>query len=158
MSMETSQRRTVAVIGKIVSYLALFWAIANIIILSIGFVLLLFGANPTAGFTQWAYRNLDRVMYPFRGIFEPVDVGTVGSGVEAVFESSIVFAMIVYLIVILVLQSLVNWILYRIQLLDRRMELEALDAEAARQGLAYGSDGPATGGYVAPGGPGAPLA
>lgn len=154
--METSQRRTVAVIGKTISYLALFWAIANMIILGIGFVLLLFGANPTAGFTEWAYRNLERVMYPFREIFAPVDVGTAGNGVSAVFESSIVFAMIVYLIVILLLQSLVNWVVYRIKLLDQRIAQEEYDAQVAAQTLPYGSDDPAAGGYPAQGTPGTP--
>lgn len=140
--METSQRRTVAVIGKVVSYLALFWAVANIIILGIGFVLLLFGANPTAGFTEWAYRNLERVMYPFREIFAPVDVGTAGNGVETVFESSIVFAMIVYLVVILLLQSLVNWIVHRVKVLEFRLEREQHEAQLAAQELPYGADAP----------------
>jgi hypothetical protein len=59
------------------------------IILIIGFFLLLFGANPSAGFTQWAYRNLDRVMEPFRGIFTPIQLGTTSGNVEAVFDCSV---------------------------------------------------------------------
>ena len=61
---------------RVVSYLIYFYVVVVEIILIIGFFLLLFGANPSAGFTQWAYRNLDRVMEPFRGIFTPIQLGT----------------------------------------------------------------------------------
>ena len=63
------ERRVVLLIAKAVSYLVYAYLIVVEIILLLGFVLLLFGANPSVGFTEWVYRNLDRVMSPFRGIF-----------------------------------------------------------------------------------------
>ena len=68
---------------RVVSYLIYFYVIVVEIILIIGFFLLLFGANPSAGFTQWAYRNLDRVMEPFRGIFTPIQLGTTSGNVDS---------------------------------------------------------------------------
>ena len=62
--------------AKILSYLVYVYLILVEIVLLIGFFLLLFGANSTASFTQWAYRNLDRVMAPFRGIFTPISLGS----------------------------------------------------------------------------------
>jgi hypothetical protein len=90
-------------VARVVSYVIYFYLIVVEIILIIGFFLLLFGANPSAGFTQWAYRNLDRVMEPFRGIFTPIQLGTTSGNVQAVFDTSVVFAMIVYGILALLL-------------------------------------------------------
>ena len=94
------------------------------IILIIGFFLLLFGANPSAGFTQWAYRNLDRVMEPFRGIFTPIQLGTTSGNVEAVFETSVLFAMIVYLILGMLLSALTRWLSQRLRYLDAAEQRE----------------------------------
>ena len=94
------------------------------IILLMGFVLLLFGANPSAGFTQWAYRNLDRVMSPFRGIFTPIELGVGGGDVPSTFETSVLFAMIVYGIVALVFSALIGWLAGRLdQVADAETEL-----------------------------------
>ena len=103
--------------------------IAAEIILFIGFVLLLFGANPSAGFTEWAYRNLDRVMEPFRGIFTPIELGTTSGNVESVFETSVVFAMIIYGIVALAFSVLIPWLTSRLR------SLEQAEAEAERRHL-----------------------
>ena len=89
-------RKAVVTVTRVLSYLLYFYIIVVEIILFIGFFLLLFGANPSAGFTQWAYRNLDRVMEPFRGIFTPIELGTTAGNVESIFETSVLFAMIVY--------------------------------------------------------------
>jgi hypothetical protein len=86
-----------------------------------------FGANPSAGFTQWAYGNLDRVMEPFRGIFTPIRLGTTSGNVDAVFDTSVVFAMIVYGIVAMVLRALTMGLSQRLQYLD------AAEADAERR-------------------------
>jgi uncharacterized protein YggT (Ycf19 family) len=70
-----------------------------IIVLTLSFFLLLFNADPDAGFVAWVFRSADRAMEPFRGIF-PTE--TAGNG--SVIDFSILFAMIVYGI----LGSLVN--------------------------------------------------
>jgi hypothetical protein len=112
-----------------------FYVIVVEIILAIGFFLLLFGANPSAGFTQWAYRNLDRVMEPFRGIFTPIQLGTTNGNVEAVFETSVIFAMIVYGIVAMLLSAATTWLSQRLRKLDAA-EAEVERQEAAQAALA----------------------
>jgi hypothetical protein len=120
-------RKVVVTVTRVISYLLYFYIIVVEIILFIGFFLLLFGANPSAEFTQWAYRNLDRVMEPFRGIFTPIELGTTGGDVPSIFETSVLFAMIVYGILGLVISSLIRWLSTRLQY------LEAAEAEAQRQ-------------------------
>jgi uncharacterized protein YggT (Ycf19 family) len=78
-------------------------------ILAFGFFLLLFGANPDASFAEWIYRSLARVMAPFRGIFEPVRVDG-----DSVLDPSILFAMVVYGLVGLVLNALIDWLTQRL--------------------------------------------
>jgi len=88
--------------------------VLSIAILVMGFFLLLFGANPDAAFAEWVYRALDRVMKPFRGIFESVDL----SG-NSVLDVSVLFAMIVYGMLALALRALIDWLTYRIVLVQR---------------------------------------
>ena len=121
-----------------ITYLIYFFVIVAEIILVIGFFLLLFGANPTAGFTQWAYRNLDRVMAPFRGIFAPIELGTTSADVDAVFDTSVLFAMIVYGILALVLSALTRWLSQRLRYLyaAEQRELQEQADEEMRASLA----------------------
>ena len=113
--------------AKFLSYLVYVYLILVEIVLVIGFFLLLFGANPTAGFTQWAYRNLDRVMAPFRGIFTPIELGTTSGDVQAVFDTSVLFAMIIYGILALLLSWLIGW------LTSRQYHLAELEADIERR-------------------------
>ena len=99
-------------------YLVYFWVVLSIVILVLGFFLLLFGANPDASFAEWTYRALDRVMKPFRGIFESVDL----SG-NSVLDVSVLFAMIVYGILALALRALIDWLTYRIVVVQRQASL-----------------------------------
>jgi uncharacterized protein YggT (Ycf19 family) len=113
-------------VTRLVSYLIYFYVIVVEIILFLGFVLLLFGANPTAGFTQWVYRNLDRAMAPFRGIFTPIQLGSTSNNVESVFETSVLFAMIVYAILALVFSAFIAWLTHRLTHIQRaEAELQA---------------------------------
>jgi uncharacterized membrane protein YcgQ (UPF0703/DUF1980 family) len=127
------ERKVVLWIARAVSYVVYFYLIVVEIILLIGFFLLLFGANPTAGFTQWAYRNLERVMEPFRGIFPPIDLGTTGNDVQAVFDTSVLFAMIIYGIVALVLGALIQWLTSRLEQIHDVEEYQRRTAELAAQ-------------------------
>ena len=135
------ERKVVLWITRAISYLVYAYLVVVEIILLLGFVLLLFGANPTAGFTEWVYRNLDRVMSPFRGIFTPIELGVTGSDVPAVFETSVLFAMIIYGIVALLFSALIAWLSGRLHQIDdaetelrRRAEYQArVDAVAAQQ-------------------------
>ncbi len=122
-----TERKAILWVVRAISYLVYFYLIVVEIILFIGFFLLLFGANPTAGFTDWAYRNLDRVMDPFRGIFSPIELGTTGNDVPATFDTSVLFAMIVYGIIALLFSALIGWLSARLN------QIHAAEDELARQ-------------------------
>ena len=122
-----NERKAILWVVRAISYLVYFYLIVVEIILFIGFFLLLFGANPSAGFTEWAYRNLDRVMDPFRGIFSPVELGTTGNDVPATFDTSVLFAMIIYGIIALLFSALIGWLSSRLN------QIHAAEDELARQ-------------------------
>ena len=130
---------------RVITYLIYVYVVFVEIILIIGFFLLLFGANPSAGFTQWAYRNLDRVMEPFRGIFTPIQLGTTSGNVNAVLDTSVLFAMIIYGIVAMVLSALTRWLTQRLRYLAaaeadaeerEQQERAAADLQASMAALA----------------------
>jgi len=130
------ERKFIVAAVRILTYLVYAYLIVVEIILVIGFFLLLFGANPSAGFTQWAYRNLDRVMAPFRGIFSQIQLGTTSDDVPAIFDTSVIFAMIIYGIVALLLSVFIHWLTRRLHdLRDAQTELER-QAEVERQAAA----------------------
>jgi hypothetical protein len=122
-----SERKVVVWIARAISYLVYFYLIVVEIILFIGFFLLLFGANPTAGFTEWAYRNLDKVMEPFRGIFSPIVLGETSTDVPATFDTSVLFAMIIYGIIALLFSAAIGW------LSDRLNQIHAAEDEIERE-------------------------
>ena len=82
-------KRTATWTARALTYFLYAWAVINEFILILGFTLVLFGANPNSGFTQWAYRNLDRVMEPFRGMFTPIPLGTATGDVQPTLDTSI---------------------------------------------------------------------
>ena len=99
----------VARVARVLTYLVYAYVMVALILLLLGFFLLLFGANPDAPFAEWLYRGLRRVMAPFRGLFEPIPLDG-----RSVLDVSILFAMIVYAIVALALQALIEWLTARI--------------------------------------------
>lgn len=107
-------------IGRAITYLVYAFVIVALVILVLGFFLLLFGANPDASFAAWVYRALERVMAPFRGIFEPVKLNG-----KSVLDTSVLFAMIVYAIVGLALSGLIGWLTNAIVRLRARQWAEA---------------------------------
>ena len=112
-------RRTTLLIARGLSYLVYAYVIVVEVILLMGFFLLLFGANPSAGFTEWVYRSMDRAMKPFRGIFTPIELGTpAGNEVQSIFETSVLFAMIVYGVIALVVSALITWLTARMRRID----------------------------------------
>jgi uncharacterized protein YggT (Ycf19 family) len=113
--MSAGTKMGVEKVARALVYLVYFWVMLSIAILVTGFFLLLFGANPDASFAEWVYRALDRVMKPFRGIFESVDL----SG-NSVLDVSVLFAMIVYGMLALALRALIDWLTYRIVLVQQR--------------------------------------
>jgi hypothetical protein len=57
----------VARIARALTYLVYAFAIVTVVLLMLGCILELFGANPDAPFAEWLYRGLARAMAPFRG-------------------------------------------------------------------------------------------
>ena len=105
----------IARIARALTYLVYGFVIVALVILLLGFILQLLGANPDAPFAEWLYRSLRRVMAPFRGLFEPVALDG-----RSVFDVSILFAMLVYGIVGLALHALIEWLTRRIVAMQRR--------------------------------------
>jgi uncharacterized protein YggT (Ycf19 family) len=107
--------------ARALTYLVYAFVVVALVILLLGFFLLLFGANPDAPFAAWVYRGLDRVMAPFRGIFESIQLNG-----QSVLDTSVLFAMIVYGIAGLFLHQLIDWLSYRlVGLRSRRARAEA---------------------------------
>jgi uncharacterized protein YggT (Ycf19 family) len=101
--------------------------IVNVIMLTLAFLLRLFGANPDAGFTEWVYRSVDRTMAPFRGIFPDRAIGD-----ASVFDTSLLFAAIVYIIVALLIDALLRWLGGKVTA-ERRATVDAANRQAARE-------------------------
>ena len=117
-------KRVITWIARAISYLVYVYLLIVEIILILGFFLLLFGANPSSSFVQWAYRNLNRVMEPFRGIFSPIELGTTGNDVPAVFDTSVLFAMVIYGILAMLLSGAIHWLTTVLNRIDRDQEEE----------------------------------
>ncbi len=130
---EHRERRAALWVGRALTYVVYAYVLVTEIILALGFVLLLFGANPAPSFVAWVYRSMDRAMEPFRGIFTPIDLGTSGGNdVESVLDTSVLFAMIIYAIVALALRALLDWLTSRIARIDET-ERERRRLQAMRQ-------------------------
>lgn len=113
-------RRGFLIVARVLTFIVYAWVLVVEAVLIMGFFLLLFGANPSSDFVEWVYRSLDRAMEPFRGIFTPIQLGTTaGNQVESVFETSVLFAMIVYGFVALAVGAVVDWLGRRLERMDR---------------------------------------
>lgn len=115
-------RRWAVLFSRAVTFLVYIYVVAVEIILAMGFFLLLLGANPTSGFVEWVYRSLDRTMAPFRGIFEPIELGVTNNDVPSILETSVLFAMIVYAIVAMAIHALLTWLNGRLRRIERADE------------------------------------
>jgi uncharacterized protein YggT (Ycf19 family) len=113
-----SHRRTMLWVARALTYFVYAYVVLTEIVLLLGFVLLLFGANPDPAFVQWAYRALDRAMEPFRGIFTPIELGETSGNVEAVLDTSILFAMLIYGIIAWLVQAGIGWLSGRLARLE----------------------------------------
>ena len=106
---QTSTRVSVLKVAKIMVSFVYAVLLVYLVILTLAFFLRLFGANPAADFTDWVYTAAARIMEPFRGIFPTVQVTD-----RAVFDASLLFAMIIYALFALAVHALINWLASRI--------------------------------------------
>ena len=116
------QRRAILWGARVLGYGLYFYLLLTEVVLALGFILLLFGANPEPSFVQWVYHSLDRSMEPFRGIFTSIELGQTGNQVEAVLDTSILFAMIAYGIVALALRVGIDWMTGKLRTVDKMDE------------------------------------
>lgn len=144
--------------AKVLVWLIYALFVVALIILVLSFFLQLFNASATASFTEWVYRNADRVLEPFRGIFPTREIGESGS----VIDFATLFAIVMYGILALVVHAFVNWLDTQIVKLQADQDIARREAAAraqAARGLAAGPTGAATPtqgyGTQAPGAPGA---
>jgi uncharacterized protein YggT (Ycf19 family) len=130
MEQQTNERDGSTAIGivwgaRALTYLVYAFVVVALVLLILGFFLLLFGANPDAPFAAWVYRGLDRVMAPFRGIFESIQLNG-----KSVLDTSVLFAMIVYGIVGLFLHQLIDWLSYHLLTLRSTRARAAAERQA----------------------------
>ncbi|MFV0258102.1 MAG: hypothetical protein ACK5PP_06600 [Acidimicrobiales bacterium] len=118
-------------VARFLSYLVHWYLVVVELILGLTFLLLLLGANPDSEFARWIYRSGHRAMDPFRGLFQPINFPTsADDAVAPVFDTSLLFAMIIYGLVLLAADSAIAWF-------DRRIRSAELDQAIAAQTQSY---------------------
>jgi uncharacterized protein YggT (Ycf19 family) len=133
--MDRESKSWILTVGKVITGIVYAIMVVYLVILTLAFFLRLFGANPAAGFAEWVYTAAGRIMEPFRGIFPTHAIGD-----TAVFDASLLFAIIVYSIVALVLHSLISWFTVRLAKIHYE---EERDRYLAAQQAAAGAVPPA---------------
>ncbi|GAA1061955.1 hypothetical protein GCM10009573_33830 [Agromyces bracchium] len=79
---------------KIATWILYVWVLIGVIALSLRVFLLLFAANPDAGFAAFVYRVSDAYLHPFRDIFPTRDLSDGGY-----LDVSALFAIIIYALI-----------------------------------------------------------
>jgi len=97
--------------------------IITFIILALGFFLRLIGASPEAPFVEWAYRNTDRAMQPFRGMFPVREIDG-----RSVFDASLLFAAALYGFIAIGLHALVEYLSTRVRAYQQRVAVAEWEA------------------------------
>ena len=121
--MDPESKSWVLTAGKILTGVVYAVILSFVVILATAFVLQLFGANPTAGFANWVYQASERIMDPFRGIFPTRQITD-----RAVFNGSLLFAVIVYSAFALALHALIAWFAGRLAALQQQEDRERYGA------------------------------
>ena len=107
--------------SRVLTYIVYAFSLTAIVFLTIGFFLLLFGANSDVGFTQFIYKVAAEFLQPFRGIFPAHQVFDTGY-----FSTSALFAIIMYMLLALGLHALIAYITEK--MLETQAKLEKLQA------------------------------
>jgi hypothetical protein len=103
--------------AKALTYIVYAYALTAVTFLSIGSILLLFGANRDTGFTQFIYSVGIHFLAPFRGIFPGIQIGNSGY-----FSTSAVFAIIMYLFFAILIKSLISYV--TLKMVEHESQLE----------------------------------
>jgi len=91
---------------KVIVYVVYLIAVFIEVMLLLRVALLYFAANPVTPFVQFVYNVSDAFLIPFRGIFPAHASGLTGG----YLDTSALFAAVVYLIVVSVIQSLLYYL------------------------------------------------
>ncbi|HET6919687.1 MAG TPA: hypothetical protein VFI46_09500 [Jiangellaceae bacterium] len=129
-------------VAKAVVVLVYAFVLIDLVLLTLGFFLRLFGASTDAEFTRWVYRNVDRVMEPFRGMFPSQALSD-----QSVLDVSLLFAMIVYAIVGIALHALVEWLTGKIVALRHRQQIASMQRQQTAPTVASPPGAPHAAGY-----------
>lgn len=105
-------RNTALSITKIIVYFVYLIAVFIETILLLRVFFLLFSANPATPFVNFVYTTSTQFMAPFQGIF-PSQAITTSTNTTGYLDTSALFAAMVYLIIVTIIQSLLAY-------LDRR--------------------------------------
>ncbi len=105
--------------AKVLTYLVYAYMVLAVVFLSLGFILLLFGANQSVPFTDFVYKVAAEFLQPFRGIFQLRQVGETGY-----FSASALFAIVVYMLLALSINSLITYITSK--MVKHQQELDRL--------------------------------
>lgn len=108
--------------ARVLTYIVYAYMITAVVFLSVGFVLLLFGANQSVAFTRFIYEVAAEFLQPFRGIFPAHQVSETGY-----FSTSALFAIIIYVLLALTLHALITYITTK--MLKHQTELEKLQSK-----------------------------
>ena len=130
--------------AKAIVVLIYAFVLIDLVLLTMGFFLRLFGASTDAEFTRWVYRNVERIMEPFRGMFRSQALSD-----QSVLDVSLLFAMIVYSIVGIALHALVEWLTTKIVALRHRQQIASLQRQQTASAVASPPDASHTAGYPA---------
>ena len=105
--------------SKVLTYIVYAYMVLAVVFLSLGFILLLFGANQTVPFTEFVYKVAAEFLQPFRGIFPLKEIGEAGY-----FSASALFAIVVYMLLALAVNTLITYITSK--MIKHQQELDRL--------------------------------
>lgn len=108
--------------ARALTYVVYGFMITAITFLSVGFFLLLFGANADVAFTSFVYKVAAAFLQPFRGIFPAHQVSETGY-----FSTSALFAIIMYMLFALATHALIAYITGK--MLAHQDELDKLEQD-----------------------------
>jgi uncharacterized protein YggT (Ycf19 family) len=116
--MDPNFQLTFTRIARLIVYFVYLVVVAVLILLVLGFFFRLAGASDDASFVEWVYRNVERAMEPFRGMFPEEQLGDGTS----VFDASLLFGIAFYAILAIVLHAIIEWITHQVLMQHRRVD------------------------------------
>lgn len=109
-------------VARALTYLVYAFTLIAIVFLTLGFFLLLFGANTDTPFVRFVYHVAANFLQPFRGIFPTRQISD-----TSYFSSAGLFAIIMYSFIAAALHALINYITLK----EVTHETELIEAQRA---------------------------